>query len=139
MNRDVAIKFIGFSAIGLVVFWIIKAVFFPVGYGVSVRYSMPGAVRYGNEHGYMTNYAVNNFGTTILQILLFIFVITLLLGVVMILKSLFTAEDLASIKGTFITKQTQPAVHCSDCGKVLNQNWKVCPHCGREAKNQDNQ
>ena len=136
MKNDSALKVIVYSILGLVVFWLVKAVLFPTGYGMSVGYNRPGYFRNGTDHGYIPNYGMNSFGTSILQLFLIVFVIALVVSVLMILKNnVFKTEGIATIKESFTGKPEQVTLNCVDCGKELNAEWKVCPNCGKEVVN----
>ena len=139
MKNDSALKIIVYSVLGLMVFWFLQAVMFPAGYGVSGRNNIQGYYRNGSEHGYISNFGSNNsFGSSILQLLLIVFVIALLVSVVMIVKNnLITPDNTTLIKGSFTGKSKRVTKPCLDCGKELNLEWKVCPHCGKDVVNQD--
>ena len=58
------------------------------------------------------------------------FVVGLIVGLIFIVKDIiFTKEDIESIKHTFTGAKKKK---CSICGKDLNDQWKVCPECGKE-------
>jgi hypothetical protein len=140
MKNDSTIKIIVVAALSIVALWFLKAILFPAGYGVSVNYRMPTYMRNGSEHGYNYSYGVNNFngsGTLLvaflIKVLIIVLVIALLVGLVIFIKNhVFTQEDIASMKNTFTGKQSKANNVCSVCGKKLNEEWKVCPHCGKE-------
>jgi hypothetical protein len=136
MKNDSAIKLIGYSVLGLIAFWLVDSVLFPSGYGVSVSYNMPGHFRSGYEHGYVFNYGLTGFTGLIIQILLVALFLALLVGVIMVVKNyFFTQENIAAIKASLI-QATKP---CVECGKDLNPDWKVCPHCGKAVDNPEKQ
>ncbi|MGJ7920272.1 zinc ribbon domain-containing protein [Neobacillus sp. LXY-4] len=136
MKNETGLRILAYSVLGLIAFWLVKALFFPTGYGMTIRYNMP--VRNGSEHGYMYNYGMNSFGSSISQLLFIIFIIALIVGLVMIVKNyLFTPEDIATIKGSFSGKINQVTNSCDACGKELKPDWKVCPNCGKEVVNPD--
>ncbi|WP_318507356.1 zinc ribbon domain-containing protein [Bacillus sp. T3] len=140
MKNDSAIKMIGYSILGIIILWLAKAVLFPTGYGVSVRYTMPGYSRngYGYEHTYNSFNSFNSLTSSFIQILFFVFLVALIVGAVMVVKNyLFTPEDIAEIKGSFIGKANGVTNPCVTCGKEINPEWKVCPHCGKDVGTKD--
>jgi hypothetical protein len=140
MKKDSTIKIIGVTAIVLIALWFLKAILFPTGYGMSVGYRMPAYMGYGSEHGYNYGYGINSFSGSaalllafLIKVLLIVFVIALLVGLVMIVKNhVFTQEDITSIKNSFTSKSAKPNKVCTECKAPLNEEWKVCPHCGKE-------
>lgn len=138
VKSDSAIKVVGYSILGLIVLLSAKAILFPTGYGVSVRYNMPQNYRTGFEHGYNVNYGLNSLSGLIFQILLVVLVLTLIVGVFMLVKRyLFSSEEITEMKESFSRKSTSAKIKCSECGKDLNSDWKVCPYCGEDSIHQD--
>lgn len=134
MKSDSAIKVVGYSVLGLIVLWLAKAILFPTGYGVSVRYNMPQNYRTGFEHGYYVNNGLNSLSGSIFQMILVVLVLTLIVGVVMLVKNyLFSSEEIAEMKESFSGKPAGTKRKCSECGKDLRPEWKVCPHCGKDS------
>jgi len=70
----------------------------------------------------------------LIKVLFVLFIVGLVVGISIAIKNyIFTAEDVAKIKSTFIGKKTVVIKEtCSICGKELNDDWKLCPHCGKE-------
>jgi hypothetical protein len=139
MKKDSALKIIGLSALILVALWFVKALLFPMGYGMSMNYSMPRYMGNGYEHGFNLNYSYNNSPALILgfliKILFIVFVVALLAGLVMVIKNhVFTPEDINAIKSSFTGSVKKAAKPCSECGKELNVEWKACPYCGKTVK-----
>lgn len=137
MTKDSTLKIILVSVLGLIGLWLVKAILFPTGYGVSVRYNMPGYYNNGFEQSFQSNYnsGFNSFALLIFQILLVLFVVALLVGVVMLVKNyVFTSADIETIKRTMSGKTIQVQVRkaCAECGNELNPEWRVCPNCGKD-------
>lgn len=136
MKKDSNIKIIGVAALAVIVLLFLKAILFPTGYGMSVSYTMP--THMSNSYNY--SYGFNNFSGSVtlllallIKALLIVFVIALLVGLIMFLKNhVFTQEDITFIKNTFTGKVEKTNKVCSECGGNLNEEWKVCPHCGKE-------
>jgi len=59
---------------------------------------------------------------------------------VLVIKNyLFTKEDVEKIKGSFVSSKAEAIKEsCSACGKELEENWKNCPHCGKEKTRETN-
>lgn len=137
MTKDSTLKIILVSVLGLIGLWLVKAILFPTGYGVSVRYNMPGYYNNGFEQSFQSNYnsGFNSFALLIFQILLVLFVVALLVGVVMLVKNyVFTSADIETIKRTMSGKtiQVQVGKACAECGNELNPEWRVCRNCGKD-------
>lgn len=124
------LKLIAVSLIGILGLWLIYALLF----GTSIAYR-------GHEGGYVYMSTGLGFAATISTLLLFLikvlfvlFIIGLVVGIAIAIKNyIFTAEDVAKIKSTFTGKKTVVIKEaCSICEKELENDWKVCPHCGKE-------
>lgn len=70
----------------------------------------------------------------LIKVLFVLFIIGLVVGIGIAIKNyIFTKEDVDKIKSTFTGKKTVVIKEtCSICGKELNDDWKLCPHCGKE-------
>lgn len=70
----------------------------------------------------------------LIKILFIVFIIGLVAGIVVAIKNhILTKEDVEKFKSTFTGKKTVILKEtCSICGKELENDWKVCPHCGKE-------
>ena len=70
----------------------------------------------------------------LIKVLFVLFIVGLVIGIAIAIKNyIFTKEDIEKIKGTFTGKKTVIIKEtCSICGKELNDEWKLCPHCGKE-------
>lgn len=68
----------------------------------------------------------------LIKVLIVVFVLALAIGIfVWVKNSLFTDEDKAIIKNTFTGNRPEKK-RCIECGAVLENDWQVCPHCGKE-------
>ncbi|MGJ7920276.1 zinc ribbon domain-containing protein [Neobacillus sp. LXY-4] len=159
MKKDPTLKIIGLSTLGLFVLFLVKSVFFPTGYGMSVGYNMPRYYTYG----YNNSFGINGFITSIIQVLLVVFIVGLLVAIVMIVKNnLLNLEEFDSIKEKFgfsttvndikeklsdeeTNEPTETLVEvpnqaekskktCPECGYELDPEWKICLNCGKELK-----
>lgn len=136
MKKDSTIKIIGLAVLAIVVLWLLKAILLPTGYGMSISYGMQDHM--GRGYGY--SYGMIGFGGSltillafIIKVLITVFTVTLLVGLVMLLvKHVFTKENVASIKNTFAAKSEGTSKVCIECDKNLDEEWKICPHCGKE-------
>jgi hypothetical protein len=74
--------------------------------------------------------------TILIKILFAVFVLGLIGGIIVWVKDyLFTPEDKATIRQTFIVnKQPVKVEVCSICGKEQHHEWKRCPFCGGETE-----
>ena len=123
---------IAFALLGL---WLLQSVLFGSGMGIS--YGFRG--NFGGGH--MSMYPGVGYGFSAVSLLILltkvlfaVFVIALVAGIfVWIKNNMFTAADFETMKssingnGAFAAKEK-----CSICGKEMNSDWKVCPHCGKE-------
>lgn len=136
MQKNSIIKLILISIVGIVILWLAKELLFPTNY---FRVNILGS--YGGEHMYMNGYGYGfGLGTFsvilvfLIKVLFVLFVIALLVGLVMAAKNyLFTQQDYAAFKGGF-TQTQRPKKTCDNCGKTLEDGWKVCPYCVAEVK-----
>lgn len=72
--------------------------------------------------------------TLFIKLLVVVFILSLLVGLFILAKNyLFSAQDIAALKSTFapVTKAKRT---CDVCGKVTEDDWKVCPYCAAEEK-----
>ncbi|MEW9123983.1 MAG: zinc ribbon domain-containing protein [Thermotaleaceae bacterium] len=138
MKDNTAFKLISYGFFGLIALLITKAVLFPTGYGYSVGYNTTGHFGNGYEHGYTFNYGFTSLVGSMIQIFLAIFIIALIVGIVLLIKNyLFSADEIVKMKQSFSGNQKHRTDnHCSSCGRELNSDWKICPHCGKELINQ---
>ncbi|HYE84463.1 MAG TPA: hypothetical protein VEG39_20160 [Clostridia bacterium] len=137
MKRNPFIRLIVVLALALLGLWLLQTVLFGAGMGVS--YGFRG--NFGGGHMYM--YPGVGYGFSLVSLLLLltkvlfaVFVIALVAAIVIWIKNnMFTAADFETMKnsfkgnGVFVEKGK-----CSICGKALNADWKVCPHCGKEVE-----
>ncbi len=140
MNKNPFVKLIVVVLLAILGLWLIQAVLYGTGFGFGVGFRG----NYGGAHMYMgTGYGYGGSSAYLLmlmiKVLFVVFIVALAAGVILWIKSnLFTSEDVAIIKNSFsgnrnlISKET-----CSICGKELNAEWKVCPHCGKEKEAKD--
>ena len=133
------LKFLGSLLLIIAGLWLIHVLLFPS--GNSINFGFRGV--YEGGHFQMSAGAGNMIGTmgTISFILLFLikvlfvlFIVGLVIGIAIAVKNyVFTEKDIQQIKGTFTGKKTVIIKEtCSICSKELNDEWKVCPYCGKE-------
>lgn len=138
MKKDATLKVIVFSVLGLLILWLASSLLFSTGNGISINFRG----NYGGGHMYVGNGYGVGFGGTIsvllmflIKVLFFVFVAALIVGLIILVKnSVFTSEDIATIKGAFNSKNQAPKKICDACGKVLDEKWKTCPYCGKEVE-----
>lgn len=136
MKKGSAIKITGAAALAIIALYLLKAILFPMRYGMYVSYRMP--THMSNSYNY--SYSINNFGgagtlllALLIKVLLILFIIVLLVGLMMLVKNnLFTQEHISFIKGAFVGKVEKTSKVCTECDSELNEHWKVCPYCGNE-------
>lgn len=123
--------------LGILGLWLIYVLLFGAGFGMNMGFGN----NYGGGHMYMGTAAGIGFASTLSLVLLFLikvlfvlFIIGLVIGIGIAIKNyIFTNEDVEKIKSTFTGKKTVVIKEaCSICGKELNDDWKLCPHCGKE-------
>lgn len=130
MNSKQIFNFAFDTFIVLVVLWLVREFLFP-GSGASLSFSG----NYGGGHMYTgANYGSTETFTVLLSSLIKLisafFVVGLVVGLIFIVKDIiFTKEDIQSIKQTFKGEKKEK---CSSCGKDLNDQWRLCPYCGKE-------
>ncbi|MFZ5353723.1 MAG: hypothetical protein ACOZCL_13515 [Bacillota bacterium] len=130
MRSNSLAKVIIVTFLGLLGLWLIYSLMFGTGYGFRMNY--------GGGHMYFN--AGYGFGATaavwillLVKVLFAVFVISLVVGLIVWAKNnLFTAEDIHTIKNTFNINDNKAKENCSVCGKELNPEWNVCPHCGKD-------
>ena len=84
----------------------------------------------GMNFGYGNTGTLAGLLTLLINILVIVFVVALVYALLVLIKNiLFTPEDIQSIKKTFVVT---PKEKCSICSNDLNEQWKVCPYCGKE-------
>lgn len=138
-NGSKILKLLGGILLIILGLWLIHALFLNSGNGVSI--GIKGG--YNGSHinmGVGMGYGVGTAGSIsyilmlLIKVLFVLFIVGLVAGIgVAVTKYLFTAEDVQQIKGTFTGKKTVVVKEvCSICGKELEDEWKVCPHCGKE-------
>ncbi len=131
MRQDMLKKLIVVSLLGLVGLWLISSLL--MGTGLGLGYHTRGV--YGGGHMYMGGGF--GYGTSfaywlylLVKVLFAVFVISMIVGIGVWAKNLFTAEDIEAVKCTL--RGTGIKGKCSACGYELNVDWKICPHCGKE-------
>ncbi|BCJ98442.1 zinc ribbon domain-containing protein [Anaerocolumna chitinilytica] len=135
MKKDSFLKLIIISFIGIVVLWFAKELLFPSNYlGINI------SGNYGGEHMYMSGnygFGAGTFSVLLIfliKVLIVLFVVALIVGLIMVAKNyIFTPQNMEAYKSGS-TPVEQPRKTCDICGKPLDNNWKVCPYCGTEAK-----
>jgi len=136
-NGKSLLKFLGSLIIGIIGLWLIYTIITGPGVG-SIGY-------HGGGYEHMS-YGVSGasmIGTTsfilllLIKLLFVLFIIGLVVGIALVIKNyIFTKEDVEKIKNTFVGNKTAAVKHtCNACGKVLDDQWKVCPYCGSEIEN----
>lgn len=136
MKKDSALKIILFSIAALVVLWLAKVILFPTRYGMGIYVNG----NFGGEHAYFRGgytYGGGEFYFLLgflVKALIVILVAALVIGILLYLKNnFFTQEDMAAIRSSFnFRNKSSVKKACSDCGREVNDNWKVCPHCGKD-------
>lgn len=133
------LKILGGILVIILGLWLIHALFFNSGNGLSIgiRGGYNGShfnMGIGMGSGVGTAGTISFILMLLIKVLFVLFIVGLVAGIaVAISRYLFTAEDVQQIKSTFTGKKTVVAKEvCSICGKELEDEWKVCPHCGKE-------
>ena len=139
MKSNPIVKLVAVLAIALLGLWLLQAVLFSAGTGMS--YNFRGD--FGGEHmnvmpGYGVGYGFSAYALLLLltKVLFAVFVIALIAGIIVWIKNnLFTTEDYNSMRYS-LKGNNSPAtsLKCSICSKELSADWKVCPHCGKEVE-----
>ncbi|MBB6214990.1 hypothetical protein HNQ80_001079 [Anaerosolibacter carboniphilus] len=137
MKNNPFVKMMMVALLGIIGLSLLQSLVFGSGFGLG--FTMRG--NYGGEHMYMgTGYGFGYGGSIsyllllMIKVLFVVFVIGLVAGIIVWIKNnLFTTEDVETIKNTFSgNKAIVSKESCTICGKELNAEWKVCPHCGKE-------
>ena len=138
-NGGKLIKILGGILLVILGLWLIHTLFFYSGNSVNI--GIRGG--YSGSHFNMGIGMGNGVGTAgtisvilmlLIKVLFILFVVGLVAGIAIATKKyLFTEEDVQQIKSTFTGKKTDVLKEvCSICGKGLEDEWKVCPYCGKE-------
>lgn len=111
------------AAIGLIYYLFTGLFGFGGGNMMGNGYNMMGSYGYG----------LNGFLGLLLQILLFVFIVGLIVGVIMYVKQIFGAGITAKL--STLTTASQKYHKCTGCGKEVSDEFKFCPNCGENSKN----
>ena len=80
--------------------------------------------------GYGNTGAFSSLLSLLISIFVIVLVVTLVLAVIVVIKNIiFTPQDVQVMKKAFAGI---PKAKCSICSNELNEQWKVCPYCGKE-------
>ncbi len=134
--KNSMIKIVGVISLVIIALWLLLNILYPMGFGMTMNYTMP--TNMGNGFNY--SYGFNNYGGfatlllgSLIKVLIIALFVTLLFGIFMYVKNnVFSKEDIDLIKKAFTDGQSKSDKVCSECGKSLNTDWKVCPYCGNE-------
>jgi hypothetical protein len=137
------IKLLGAVLVAIFSLWLINALFFGAGNGISMGFNG----RYDGGQMYMGSGA-GAFGTAgtlsfillfLIKILFILFIVGLVIGIAIAVKNnLLTDDEIQQIKRTFTAEKTLVTDDiCSICGKELDDEWKVCPYCGKEKEEEN--
>lgn len=139
VNGNGILKLLGSLLLIIAGLWLIYALVFNSGFGMNAGFR--GEYEGGHFHmGMGAGYGYGTAGTIsflllfLIKVLFVLFIVGLVVGIAIAIKNhLFTESDIQQIKGTFTGKKTVVIKEtCTICGKELNDEWKVCPHCGKE-------
>ena len=80
--------------------------------------------------GYGNTGTFSSLLSLLISIFVIVLVISLVVALIVVIKNIiFTPQDIQVIKNTFTGT---PKAKCSICSNELNEQWKVCPYCGKE-------
>lgn len=133
MNDNVWSRAAIFALVGAAGLWVLYTLLFGMGYGGMITHSG----YYGGNHMYMN--AGFGYGMTggfwilyLIKVLTAIFIVSLIVALLVWVKNtLFTENDIASLKQSFAGGRTPDRSKCVSCGYELNPEWKNCPSCGK--------
>lgn len=135
MRNDSLVRLITVSILGIFGLWLISTLVLGTGFGISFNGNYGGGhmnMGLGYGIGYGSTFAY--FMLLLIKVLFVVFIVALVAGIVIWIKNnIFTKEDIETIKNTFngsktaLNKET-----CVACGKTIEADWKLCPHCGKE-------
>lgn len=138
-NGSSILKLLGSILLVIVFLWLIYTLLFSSGVGTNMGFR--GGFEGGHFHmGAGLGYGTGTVGTIsvllllLIKLLFVLFIIGLVIGIAIAVKNyVFTENDIQQIKSTFTGKKTVVIKEtCTICGKELNDEWKVCPHCGKQ-------
>lgn len=137
MRSDSTVRLITITVIGILGLWFISTLIFGSGMGMGFGYSG----NYGGGHmsvGYGVGYG-STFSSMLLllvKVLFAVFIVSLVAGIIVWVKNnVFTSEDIETIKSTFKgNNMAYDKEKCAACGKTIEVEWKLCPHCGKEKR-----
>ena len=96
---------------------------------------MNSGMSYGNGYsgmngGYGGTGTFSSLLSLLIIVFVIVFVIALVIALILVIKNIiFTPQDIQGIKNTFTGTSK---AKCSICSNELNEQWKVCPYCGKE-------
>lgn len=132
VRSNTFLKLAADSLIAILGLWIFYTLLFGNGYVLNSSI--------GWYHGGGGIYMGTGLAITLPFILMFLikalsvlFLVGLVLGIAIAIKNVvFPEEDVVRIKGEFNGKKTIIIKEaCDICGKELENDWVVCPHCGK--------
>lgn len=133
------LKILGGILLIILGLWLIHALFFNSGNGlnIGIRGGYNGSLfnmGIGMGYGIGTGGTISIVLMFLMKVLFILFVVGLAAGITIAVKNyLFTAEDVQQIKSTFTGKKTEVVKEvCSICSKELEDEWKICPYCGKD-------
>jgi len=89
-----------------------------------------GRGNFSMNAGYGNTGTFSSLISLLISIFVIVLVVALVLAVIVVIKNIvFTPQDVQVIKNTFAGT---PKSKCSICSNELNEQWKVCPYCGKE-------
>ena len=90
---------------------------------------------YGMGNGYGVGSYQTGFMGLLFQILFVAVIIVLIVAAVAWVKNYIASEEIKR-NSYYENKAYAPRDVCKSCGKALNRDWKVCPYCGKDARNE---
>lgn len=133
-------KSLGVLLLVILGLWLVYSLVAGTGYGFSMGYNGTSEgghfyMGYGNGYGLLGGLSL--ILLVLLKVLFVLFIIGAVVGAFIAVKNyVFTKEEIEKIKSSFSTKKTEDTkIFCTDCGKEVSKDWKLCPYCGKELKN----
>lgn len=139
MRNNSMMRLVTVTILGILGLWLIYILLFGSGMGIGVNMGYRGY--YGGGHMNMGfGYGIGNGFTLayvlllLIKVLFVVFIVALIAGIAIWIKNnVFTRDDIDTIRNTFSgNKNTCHKETCAACGKTIEADWKLCPHCGKE-------
>lgn len=135
MRNDSMARVLTITVLSILGLWLVYTLLFGSGMSIGMGYrgfnggehmSMGYSIGFGSSFAYLL--------LMLVKVLFVVFAVALVAGIfVWIKNSVFTKEDVETIKNTFTgNSNLNQKEQCVACGRTMEADWRLCPHCGKE-------